>query len=104
MSKVEKVGYGMDQTRASTRSYDTSRSHPAIDLVLPATPTPDPGWVLAEDGFHLAREHEIESLFAVANGYVGSRGSLAEGSSLSAPATFIAGVFDTLPHSQVPEL
>jgi trehalose/maltose hydrolase-like predicted phosphorylase len=41
----------------------------------------------------------VESLFAIANGYVGNRGCLAEGSALSAPATFIAGVFD---HPQTP--
>jgi kojibiose phosphorylase len=34
-------------------------------------------------------------LFAIGNGYAGSRGSLAEGSALSAPATFLAGVFDS---------
>lgn len=33
-------------------------------------------------------------MFAIGNGYVGSRGSLAEGSALSAPATFVAGVYD----------
>lgn len=56
--------------------------------------TEDPNWLLTEEGFTLAREHEIESLFAIANGYVGNRGSLAEGSSLSAPATFVAGIFE----------
>ena len=54
----------------------------------------EPGWLLVEEGFTLAREHEVESLFTIANGYVGNRGSLAEGSSLSAPATFVAGVFE----------
>src|SRR5450759_1726704 len=62
---------------------------------LPAVPTGDPGWILVEEGFTLAREHEVESLFAIGNGYAGSRGSLAEGSALSAPATFVAGVFDS---------
>jgi trehalose/maltose hydrolase-like predicted phosphorylase len=56
----------------------------------------DPSWLLTEEGFTLSREHEIESLFAIANGYVGNRGSLAEGSPLSAPATFMAGVFEQL--------
>jgi trehalose/maltose hydrolase-like predicted phosphorylase len=55
--------------------------------------TADPRWLLCEDGFTLAREHEVESLLAIANGYVGNRASLAEGSLLSAPATFAAGVF-----------
>ena len=62
---------------------------------LPVAPTADPGWILVEEGFTLAREHEVESLFAIGNGYAGSRGSLAEGSALSAPATFVAGVFDS---------
>ena len=70
---------------------------------LPAVPTGDPGWILVEEGFTLAREHEVESLFAIGNGYAGSRGSLAEGSALSAPATFVAGVFNSKPGS-VPEL
>jgi kojibiose phosphorylase len=60
---------------------------------LPAAPTDDPEWILVEEGFTLAREHELESLFSIGNGYMGSRGSLAEGSALSTPATFVAGVF-----------
>ena len=67
----------------------------ALQLVdLPAAPTADPAWILVEEGFTVTREHELESLFAIGNGYAGSRGSLAEGSALSTPATFVAGVFD----------
>lgn len=66
--------------------------------------TPDPAWLLAEEGFTLAREREIESLLAIGNGYVGNRGSLAEGSPLSAPATFAAGIFMHPPPPSVPEL
>jgi trehalose/maltose hydrolase-like predicted phosphorylase len=66
---------------------------------------PNPKWLLVEEGFTLSREHEIESLFAIANGYVGNRGSLAEGSPLSAPATFVAGIFRELATpGAVPEL
>ena len=64
-------------------------------MELPAVPTDDPEWLFVEEGFTLAREHELESLFAIGNGYVGSRASLAEGSALSAPSTFVAGVFDS---------
>lgn len=72
---------------------------------LPARPTRDPSWLLVEDGFNLAREHEIESLFAAANGYTGIRGSLAEGTSFSAPRTFVAGVFGIRAHpGAIPEL
>lgn len=56
-------------------------------------PPEDPGWLLVEEGFELAREHEVESLLAISNGYLGSRASLAEGSEFSAPATFVAGIF-----------
>jgi kojibiose phosphorylase len=54
----------------------------------------DPSWTLTEEGFLPAREHEIESILTVANGYAGTRGALAEGVRLSSPATFLAGVFD----------
>ena len=60
---------------------------------MPAKLTDGRHWLFVEDGFTLAREHELESLFAIGNGYVGSRGSLSEGSALSSPATFVAGVF-----------
>ncbi len=63
-------------------------------IELPLTPTADPSWVLVEEGFTPTREHEVESAFALGNGYLGCRASLAEGSPLSAPATFIAGAFD----------
>lgn len=82
----------------------TDRPEPDELAVLPAAPTVDAGWLLADEGFNLAREHEIESLFAVSNGYVGSRGSVAEGTSLSAPATFIAGVFGPSPPLEIPAL
>jgi trehalose/maltose hydrolase-like predicted phosphorylase len=73
-------------------------------LDVPARPTEDPGWLLVEDDFSLVREHEIESLFAASNGYLGARASLAEGSPLSAPATFVAGVYASPETGQIPEL
>lgn len=73
-------------------------------VVLPASPTEDPRWKIVEEGFVLAREHELESLFALGNGYLGVRASLAEGDPLSAPATFLAGVFDVAPGRDVPEI
>lgn len=76
----------------------------ALDAVdLPITPTVNSDWIMVEEGFTLAREHELELLFAIGNGYAGSRGSLAEGSALSAPATSVAGVYDLAPGS-VPSL
>jgi len=84
-----------------------ARAIPAVGgtLGVPGVPTADPSWLFTEEGFTLAREHEIESQFAAANGYVGTRGSLAEGSTLSSPATYAAGVFDVAPRpGAVPEL
>jgi kojibiose phosphorylase len=61
--------------------------------------------VLEQSGFDPRREHEIESRFATANGFVGVRGALFEGSAASAPATFLAGVLTTPPgKASVPEL
>ena len=67
---------------------------PSILETLPATRTTDPRWIIEETSFTPAREHEMESLFTVGNGFVGTRGSLSEGDGLSSPATFVAGVFD----------
>ncbi len=55
--------------------------------------TPDSSWFLEEEGFEPERECEIETLFTVSNGYIGTRGSLQEGSDMSLPATFVAGVY-----------
>ncbi|WP_286757766.1 glycoside hydrolase family 65 protein, partial [Ralstonia sp. RL] len=59
---------------------------------------------MLDDEFTPIREHEFESLFAVSNGYLGSRGSLPFGGAMSAPTVFIAGVFDIIPPSRQPEL
>jgi trehalose/maltose hydrolase-like predicted phosphorylase len=86
----------MSEQEAQSRSR---RSRLSIDL--PLRPTSDPGWLLTEDDFTLAREHEIESIFAVGNGYVGTRASLDEGSPLSWPATFAAGIYVDDPASNL---
>jgi trehalose/maltose hydrolase-like predicted phosphorylase len=84
----ETLTYGPEQTRTV--------GHNGVRTSLPPTlsRTADPAWLFIDEGFTLAREHEVESLFAIGNGYVGHRGSLTEGSQLSAPATFVAGVFE----------
>src|SRR3974390_342736 len=57
------------------------------------SPCVDPGWLLTEEGVAPAREREIESLFAICNGFLGVRASIAEGNSFSHPATFVAGIY-----------
>src|SRR5512146_2653507 len=84
----ETLVYGPEQIRAEGRNGARTIALPTLSR------TADPAWLFVDDGFTLAREHEVESLFAIGNGYVGNRGSLAEGSQLSAPATFVAGIFE----------
>ncbi|HEY2482366.1 MAG TPA: HAD-IA family hydrolase, partial [Caulobacteraceae bacterium] len=70
---------------------------PRLAAWPPAAPTEDADWLVVDDGFTPTREHEIESILAIGNGHLGSRASLAEGGPMSAPATFVAGLFDTGP-------
>jgi kojibiose phosphorylase len=66
------------------------------------TLTPDPRWLLEVEGFDPATEQASEGACAIANGYLGVRAALDEGSAVSRPATLIAGVFNT--PAQAPEL
>jgi trehalose/maltose hydrolase-like predicted phosphorylase len=61
------------------------------DLVL--SPRENPAWLLIEEGVDPAREREIESLFAIGNGYLGARASIAGGARFSHPSTFVAGIY-----------
>lgn len=56
-------------------------------------PAGDPAWRFEVKGFDPFREREVETWLTVANGETGTRGALAEGSAISTPATFVAGVF-----------
>ncbi len=78
----------------------------SLDLELgPFTSPRDAAWVVEQPGFDLAREHEIESLLAIGNGYVGSRGASARSASINRPSTFLAGAFEPSNDvSSVPEL
>jgi trehalose/maltose hydrolase-like predicted phosphorylase len=95
----ETLTYGPEPIRAD--GHNGART-----ILLPTlSRSPDPAWLFVDEGFTLAREHEVESLFAIGNGYVGHRGSLAEGTQLSAPATFVAGVFEQLDRpGSIPQL
>ncbi len=56
-------------------------------------PIRDPAWRFEVKGFDPFREREVETWLTVANGESGTRGALEEGSAVSTPATFVAGVF-----------
>jgi kojibiose phosphorylase len=84
-------------SRPSVRMAGSIPTSPATPPLVATEVAAEPGWRLLEKGFEIGREHEVESLFTVANGYVGVRGSLSEIIRESWPATFLAGVFDKPP-------
>jgi kojibiose phosphorylase len=63
----------------------------------------DSRWLIVEDGFTAALANTYETLFTTGNGYLGTRGSLAEGHEGALPGTFLRGVFDHH-DSAVPDL
>lgn len=68
---------------------------------LPIALFNEPEWLMIEEGFTLIREHEVESIFSLANGYIGTRASLEEGSRLSQPDTFAAGIYIDEPAAEL---
>jgi trehalose/maltose hydrolase-like predicted phosphorylase len=64
----------------------------------------DPRWQLEAHGYDPATEPMIESVFALVNGYSGTRAALEEGDGVSYPALYIAGVFNTPAAPQADEL
>lgn len=62
-------------------------------------------WRIEQEGFDLARERQMESLFIVGNGYLGVRGALDSPLPGSQSDLFIAGVYDRkragLPYSEI---
>lgn len=66
--------------------------------------TPDKSYLIEERGFEPLREREIESVFTIGNGYLGTRGSLEELSEVSNPATLVAGVYGRLREGDIEEL
>ncbi len=61
-------------------------------------------WRVEQEGFDPAREHEVESLFTLANGYLGVRGTLEAPLPGSRADLFVAGLYDRkhpdLPYSE----
>ena len=57
----------------------------------------DPLYRMEQDGYQAALEHEVESRFAISNGFLGVRASLEQPTLASRPRTYIAGLFDAPP-------
>ena len=60
-----------DRETALAPGGATRRGPLGVDF--PLAPSSDPAWLIVEEGFTLVREHEIKSIFAIANGYIGTR-------------------------------
>ncbi len=62
-------------------------------------------WYVEQEGFDPTREHTMESLFAVGNGYLGVRGALENPLPGAQPDLFVAGIYDSkyakLPYSEI---
>ncbi len=54
-------------------------------------------WTLIESQFDPAQLHSRETVFAIGNGYMGTRGSFEEGYPDAWPATLVHGVYDDVP-------
>lgn len=51
-------------------------------------------WLICQDEYNPKQNLKYETLFALTNGYMGTRGSYEEGTKISLPANYINGVFD----------
>jgi len=75
-----------------------------VELYKKLSLTDDPTFLLVEEEFEPLREREIESMFTVGNGYLGTRGALEERIEGSEPTTLIAGVYDRPKPKDIDEL
>lgn len=76
------------------RLRDAARRIMAASTDVP----PDP-WRMVEHGVHPATVEQTETLFALANGYLGIRGAFDEGAPAGRPATLLNGFHETWPIS-----
>jgi len=58
--------------------------------------TKDPYWIFTRNKFNSEETKLNTTLFTLGNGYIGSRGVLAEGTEESYPGTYIAGIYDSI--------
>jgi kojibiose phosphorylase len=64
---------------------------------LQAAARRNPAWTVAQDGFEPARQHHLETVFTIGNGYFCTRGSLEEGYPGDHALTLAHGIFDDAP-------
>ncbi len=96
-SKVANVKQIAGTGSGVTKSHPRGGSRPIrsagelLERLL--VPTRDPHWTVREDNYEPALEHEIESRFAVSNGFLGTRASLEQPQRGSRPRSYVAGFF-----------
>ena len=88
---VVALGGGADGLLAALEGQIARRGRVARERF--PVPVADPAWRFAVHGFDPYREREVETWLTITNGATGTRGALEEGSAVSTPATFVAGVF-----------
>ncbi|HEU5348399.1 MAG TPA: hypothetical protein VFU63_07280, partial [Ktedonobacterales bacterium] len=81
-----------DVRRAARAASRLRAASVAADAFVSTT---SPAWHLDTAAYDPALEHEVESRFAISNGFLGVRASLEEQTIASRPRTLVAGLFDT---------
>jgi len=97
---------GADVVVADLAELDVEAIEKAFRSATRASPEePEEAWRVEQEGFDPTREHEMESLFTVGNGYLGVRGALDMPLPGSQSDLFIAGIYDrkqpSLPYSEL---
>ena len=82
--------HGADIVVASLGELDVA----ALDTRLREKRETLVAWQIEQEGFDPAREHAVESIFTVGNGYLGVRGALDQPLPGSQGDLFIAGIYD----------
>ena len=89
-----------DQVLRHRSASAMAGSHaPTVQDTLPRAD--DPAWRLDGAGLRRARERSLETLFTIANGFLGVRGALDEPTHISRRHTLVAGLFD-VPRGSAP--
>ncbi|HEX7088076.1 MAG TPA: HAD-IA family hydrolase [Vicinamibacterales bacterium] len=86
--------HGADLVVGSLGGLDVDRLAQAVATRRAARRAARLAWQVEQEGFDPAREHAMESLFAVGNGYLGVRGSPDRPLPGSQGDLFVAGIYD----------
>src|SRR3989304_8478574 len=78
---------------AEARRTEAGRPSAGEAFAALLTATKDPLWTLREENYEPALEHEVESRFAISNGFLGARASLEQPTRASRPRAYVAGFF-----------